>query len=344
MSSRGYNETLTTPSNHKDSSGMSLKAFDTHFKTLNNGLLSVAKNLSGMHTKVGELEVATKSTINLKHRVDTIEKTLAAHGKVLVDIRSMLGEMSKSQQTPPNEVPQSTTPAVPQKSRVQLMLEAQRLQVESKAKSAAAKPANDVQLTTPASTSAVEKTNNAKEDPKEDINAAVEDLLKATVSSSGVIEPIPKLDQILESANSVKTHDTYPDSDDETLAAVLKAKSGDPESDEDEPTSNASAVNASAVNASAVKVSGANTPKVQTQPKANPQKEDSESESEDDDNSSSESEDDDEDIEISDVEEESKPMPKPAPVPVKSAIRTQTGPSKPAPKPIPRRMVPQKKK
>lgn len=342
MSSRGYNETLTTPSNHKDSSGMSLKAFDTHFKTLNNGLLSVARNLSGMHTKVGELEVATKSTINLKHRVDTIEKTLAAHGKVLVDIRSMLGEMSKSQQTPPNEMLQSTAPAAPQKSRVQLMLETQRLQVESKAKSAATKPTNDVQLVTPASTSTVEKTSNAKEeikeDPKEDINAAVEDLLKATVSSSGVIEPIPKLDQILESANSVKTHDTYPDSDDETLAAVLKAKSGDPESDEDEPTSNASAV----------KVSGANTPKVQTQPKANPQKEDSESESEDDDNPSSESEDDDEDIEISDVEEESKskpnPAPAPAPAPAKPVSRTQTGPSKPAPKPIPRRMVPQKKK
>lgn len=140
MSSRGYNETLTTPNNHKDSSGMSLKAFDTHFKTLNNGLLSVAKNLGGMHTKVGELEVATKSANDLKHRVDTMEKTLTAHGKVLADIRGMLSDMSKAQQPPPNTSPQlppqftsGTIPVVqPQKSRAQLIQEAQRLQAANK--------------------------------------------------------------------------------------------------------------------------------------------------------------------------------------------------------------------
>lgn len=191
MSSRGYNETLMTPSNHKDSSGMSLKAFDTHFKTLNNGLLSVARNLSGMHTKVGELEVATKSANDLRHRVDTMEKTLAAHGKVLADIRGMLSDMSRSQQAPPNTTPQvpaqfmaQATAAQLQKNRAQLMAEAQKMQAENK-------------------TTKVKVEQETKSDPvvvaaQENINEAVEDLLKNIP-----IEPAnsQNLDQILESAN-----------------------------------------------------------------------------------------------------------------------------------------------
>lgn len=360
MSSRGYNETLTTPSNHKDSSGMSLKAFDTHFKTLNNGLLSVARNLSGMHTKVGELEVATKSANDLKHRVDTMEKTLTAHGKVLADIRGMLSEMSRAQQAPPNIAPQLpphfTAPnAAQQKSRAQLMLEAQRLQAESKANKAkpvVAKPAAAKEDQKVEKVNSVKENTNedpkeeTKEDNKEDINAAVEDLLKATVTSNGTTAEQPQtLDQILASANAVKTHDTYPDSDDEALAAALKAKSGDTESDDED--------DAPVVKANAAQVPQPSQPQA-SQPQSEPpktvesQKEDSESESEGSD-SESESEDnenneDDEDVEISDVEEE----PKPKPAPVKPASHTQTASSKPAPKPapkpIPRRIVSQKKK
>lgn len=350
MSSRGYNETLTTPSNHKDSSGMSLKAFDTHFKTLNNGLLSVARNLSGMHTKVGELEVATKSANDLKHRVDTMEKTLTAHGKVLADIRGMLSEMSRAQQASPNTAPQLppqfTAPnAVQQKSRAQLMLEAQRLQAESKANKAkpvVAKPAAKEDQKVEKVNTVKENTNeDSKEETKEDINAAVEDLLKATVTSNGTTAEQPQtLDQILASANAVKTHDTYPDSDDEALAAALKAKSGDTESDDEDDAPAAPVVKANAAQVPQQQTQASQPQKEEPPKTVEPQKEDSESESEDEDNSNSEPED--EDVEISDVEEEPKPAP------VKPASHTQTASSKPAPKPapkpIPRRIVSQKKK
>ena len=107
MSSKGFSETLTVPSSHKDSNDSMVTAFNSHFKILNTGLMSVGKNLSTMHTKVGELEVATKSANDLKYRVDTMEKTLTAHGKILADIRGMLNDMSRNQQAPANTTPQA---------------------------------------------------------------------------------------------------------------------------------------------------------------------------------------------------------------------------------------------
>lgn len=205
MSSRGYNETLTTPNNHKDSSGMSLKAFDTHFKTLNNGLLSVAKNLGGMHTKVGELEVATKSANDLKHRVDTMEKTLTAHGKVLADIRGMLSDMSKAQQAPPNTSPQfppqftsGTVPmALPQKSRAQLIQEAQRLQAANKNNQPVAIQPIVIQPPKPVEKSPQESSTPA-EKSSELSTPNVSSIVDAEFATQSQSQP-QTLDQILES-------------------------------------------------------------------------------------------------------------------------------------------------
>ena len=77
MSNRGYNETPMVPSNYKDVNSVSLKAFDSHFKTLNNGLLSVARNLSGMHAKLTDVENTNAAEhATLMSRVETLEKTI----------------------------------------------------------------------------------------------------------------------------------------------------------------------------------------------------------------------------------------------------------------------------
>ncbi len=190
MSSRGYNETLTVPSNHKDSSGSSLKAFDGHFRTLNNGLLSVARNLSGMNVKVGELETATKSANDLKHRVDTMEKTLASHGKVLADIRGMIADMARGQQAPPNTTPQAPAQFADHvrqentKTRAQLMAEAQRAQIAQRTALAqkTATPPVQTPATPPVQTPAVQQV-------KENINDLVEDMLKQTTATTDDTTP-----------------------------------------------------------------------------------------------------------------------------------------------------------
>ena len=87
MSNRGYNETLMVPSNHKDNNGLSLQAFDNHFRALNNGLLSVAQNLSGMHAKVTKLESKTITEHNaLNQRVEQLETALADLSKKFNDV------------------------------------------------------------------------------------------------------------------------------------------------------------------------------------------------------------------------------------------------------------------
>ena len=102
MSNRGYNETLMVPSNYKDGNSVSLKAFDSHFRTLNNGLLSVAQNLSGMHTKVTNLESVNKAEHEvLLHRVEQLESRLA-------ELSAKLEALSEEKK-PPVETPVKVT-------------------------------------------------------------------------------------------------------------------------------------------------------------------------------------------------------------------------------------------
>ncbi len=350
MSSRGYNETLTVPSNHKDSSGSSLKAFDAHFKTLNNGLLSVARNLSGMHTKVSDLEQATKSANDLKQRVDTMEKVLTSHGKVLADIRGMLSDMAKQHQAPPNTNPQAPPQFMPQaqaaqlqakaqtlqKSRAQLMAEAQAQRMKATTVKASVSepqqqtPASQPQLVAPAK--APVSVPETAQDSK-NINDAVKELLETVpvknVRSSNIENQT--LDQILASAENAADEDAA------DTKPTLDPEDDESESEEDAPaqsTPPAQVPNQSTIN-----------------PKPN-DAEESESESDEDKNEKDKSEDEedeeDEDVEISEEEDEpAKPASKPTPAPV---VQPKSVPQKPSAKPAAkavqaaRRIVTQKKK
>ncbi len=76
MSNRGYNETLMVPSNIKElNSGVTLQLFDRNIKMLNDGILSVARNLSAMHTKITNVEA--KVNTELLNRIATLEKIVA---------------------------------------------------------------------------------------------------------------------------------------------------------------------------------------------------------------------------------------------------------------------------
>lgn len=83
---QGFNETLTVPQNHKDSTASSVKSLDTHFRTINTGIISVAKNLGIMHNNISELDKSTKGLLTIRDRIDLLEKTLITHSKMLSDI------------------------------------------------------------------------------------------------------------------------------------------------------------------------------------------------------------------------------------------------------------------
>jgi hypothetical protein len=118
MSRNGYNETLMVPNNVRESgTGVSLRTFDNHIKTLNNGLLSVARNLGGMHTKVTELE--SKTVCDILQRVATLEKTVAdlcsfvyktTEGETLSNaLSNALAETLPSSTIEPTNLPTVTT-------------------------------------------------------------------------------------------------------------------------------------------------------------------------------------------------------------------------------------------
>ena len=109
MSSRGYNETLMVPSNIREGgSSVSFKTFDAHIRTLNNGLLSIARNLSGMHNKVTEVENKVKTNDELLSKVEALEKTIA------VLCAKVNGSTLTSLSEPAKNTKQKTQPAKPQ--------------------------------------------------------------------------------------------------------------------------------------------------------------------------------------------------------------------------------------
>lgn len=83
---KGFDETLTVPQNHKDSGSANSKSMDTHFRTLNTGIISVAKNLGTMHNNVAELTASMKTMLVLRDRIDSMEKTLINHSRMLSDL------------------------------------------------------------------------------------------------------------------------------------------------------------------------------------------------------------------------------------------------------------------
>ncbi len=98
MSSRGYSEPLTNPSNHKDNNSLSLRTFDNHFKMLNDGLISVTKNITTLHNRLGLLEntVAAAQPSELKLRIENIERSLTTHSKLISEVRNMVSVLNKA--------------------------------------------------------------------------------------------------------------------------------------------------------------------------------------------------------------------------------------------------------
>ena len=90
---KGFDETLTVPQNHKDATAGGSKSFDSHFRTLNIGMINTAKNVATMQIAVAELAVSTKNMSDTCNRIDSIEKTLIGYGKILADIVDSLHKL-----------------------------------------------------------------------------------------------------------------------------------------------------------------------------------------------------------------------------------------------------------
>lgn len=135
MSNRGYNETPSVPSNHKDSAIGSYKAFDSHFKTLNNGLVSVAKNLAALHSKVvtleSDLQTSRKSNTDLDSRVANLEQTVESQSKMIAELRQMLSQMPVPASAPRSKDTIYVVPSEPAKPRVQVLAERQQAAIKS---------------------------------------------------------------------------------------------------------------------------------------------------------------------------------------------------------------------
>jgi hypothetical protein len=90
VSRKGFEETLTVPVNHKDSSSNTLRTFDTSFKTLNGGLMSLGKNIGLLHAKVQSVENTSKEFFEIRNKMDNLEKTQTVHTSLLTEIYELL--------------------------------------------------------------------------------------------------------------------------------------------------------------------------------------------------------------------------------------------------------------
>lgn len=102
---RGYNETLTVPTSHKDSSAASFKSFDAHFKTLNAGFLGLVKSMQTLHTKMTEHDDVAQGFADLQARVGNIEKSVLTQSKALMEVLELVRIMAAKTSTQP--IPQT---------------------------------------------------------------------------------------------------------------------------------------------------------------------------------------------------------------------------------------------
>lgn len=100
MSSNGYKERNPIPSSFTNNVVGNAKISDLHVKKLNDSLLSVATAINSINGKIVELERCNAENNMLKNRVESLEKTLSNHGKVLNDVHIMLNKL----QTPMQKV------------------------------------------------------------------------------------------------------------------------------------------------------------------------------------------------------------------------------------------------
>jgi len=86
----GLEETLTIPQQHKDSASITMRVFDANFRTINGGLMSVAKNVGAMQGKLKKVEDTDKNVCDLQCRIQQLEKTATVHTTLLTDIFELL--------------------------------------------------------------------------------------------------------------------------------------------------------------------------------------------------------------------------------------------------------------
>ena len=86
----GLEETLAVPHQHKDSASITMRVFDANFRTINGGLMSVAKNVGAMQGKLRKVEITDKNVCDLQCRIQQLENTASVHTTLLTDIFELL--------------------------------------------------------------------------------------------------------------------------------------------------------------------------------------------------------------------------------------------------------------
>ena len=94
MPKKGPDETLTIPVSHKESIGTS-RAFDSGLKTLNGGLLSIAKNIGIMQSKLQTLEERHDDGKMVSKRLLELESKVVAQSEMLTNIYELLKQSNK---------------------------------------------------------------------------------------------------------------------------------------------------------------------------------------------------------------------------------------------------------
>jgi hypothetical protein len=196
MSNKGFNETLTVPINHKDSSAVSLRSFDAQFKTLNTGILSVAKNIGAMHGSLNEFNLATKSYQDLRVRVDSMEKHVASNTKAINDLAETMkrtettfaahvSQLVKMLNALPAVVAKALEPIVPVKSEADIAYEEA---LKRPSVLAAAEPVVKVASKAKLPKSAPVKTNTIAEPVAEPVAESVaESVAEPVIPSSKIV-------------------------------------------------------------------------------------------------------------------------------------------------------------
>lgn len=90
ISKRGFDETLTVPQQYKDNANVAMNRMNMNFRTINGGLISVARNVGKMYQKINCLENTDTNVDDIKCRISQLEKTANQHTQLLNDIFSLL--------------------------------------------------------------------------------------------------------------------------------------------------------------------------------------------------------------------------------------------------------------
>jgi hypothetical protein len=110
ISKAGFVEPQPEPvvfSNHID-----MHLVNTNFQSLNEGILSVARNVGHMHKKVEKVNIIECDLSNVRCRINSLETTLTTHTKMLTDIFELLKQATQPEDEPVVSVDLPVLPVV----------------------------------------------------------------------------------------------------------------------------------------------------------------------------------------------------------------------------------------